>query len=75
MLTPISQVTAIVEQVAKKDMSFIEETSLITDLPIDSLDLFAIIGELEDATGRTMEDSKMSLLLTVGDLTKHFFGK
>lgn len=75
MVSPISQVKAIIEQVAEKDMAFIEETSVIADLPIDSLDLFTVIGDLEDSTGRTMEDSKMEALHTIGDLTRHFFDK
>jgi acyl carrier protein len=71
--SPISQIKAIIEQVAKKDMAFIDEKSVIADLPIDSLDFFTVIGDLEDSTGRTMEDSKMEALHTIGDLTSHFF--
>lgn len=69
----LAEVQGIIEKVCKKDVSLITEETKIDDLPIDSLDLFTVIGELEDATDRPMEDDEMQALNNVGDLVLHFY--
>jgi acyl carrier protein len=69
----LAEVQGIIEKVCKKDVSSITEETKIDDLPIDSLDLFTVIGELEDATKRSMEDDEMQALNNVGDLIHHFY--
>ena len=69
----LSAVQGVLEKVGRQDLSWIDESTKIDDLPIDSLDLFTVIGELEDATGRSMDDDEMQVLDNVGDLVKHFY--
>ena len=44
----------------------------ISDLPIDSLDLFSIISELEESTGKTMDDDNFQEIVTVQSIVKFF---
>ena len=42
--------------------------TLIEDLSVDSLELLSLILEIEQETGMEIEDAKVLLLKTVGDL-------
>ena len=72
--TGVTQTKAIIEKVAEEDVPGMSAETTIESLPVDSLDLFTVIGELEEATGRKMSDEEMGDLETVGDLVRHFFG-
>lgn len=48
-----------------------EETKL-SDISIDSLDLFSVIGNFEDNSGKTLPDEDFEKMSTVGDFLKFF---
>lgn len=70
----LSEVLKEIEKLAKQDVSSVTVSTKIADLPIDSLDLFTLIGEMEDKTSRSMDDDEMQALNTVEDLVRHFYG-
>lgn len=70
----LTRTVAAIETVAEEKLPDTTAETAIADLPIDSLDLFTVISDLEEATGRSMTDEEMGALATVGDLVKHFFG-
>lgn len=47
--------------------SITEETKFIDDLGADSLDIFQIILEIEDAFNISIDDSAAEKIITVGD--------
>ncbi len=47
--------------------SIVEETKFIDDLGADSLDIFQIILEIEDAFNISIDDSAAEKIVTVGD--------
>ena len=44
------------------------ESNIIEDLGADSLDIVEMLMTLEDTTGKTIPDDKVSSIKTVGDL-------
>ena len=45
------------------------------DLPIDSLDLYTVIENLEEDSGKTLDDDAFEKMDTVEDLLTHFFSQ
>lgn len=70
----IKQTVAILEKVAETDLPEAGPDTAISDLPIDSLDLYTVISDMEDLTGKSMDDDAMGSVATVGDLVRHFYG-
>ncbi len=66
----MAQITAAVRKVARvpRDVPITAETSLIDDLRIDSLDLFAVVLEVQDRYNIVFEVEDMPRLERVGDL-------
>lgn len=56
------------------DLSAVTTATRLGDLPIDSLDLYTVIENLEDMTGQTLGDEAFGQMETVGDLLSFFFG-
>jgi acyl carrier protein len=46
------------------------ESDIVKDLGADSLDVVELLMTLEDKTGKTIPDDKVSDIKTVGDLVK-----
>ena len=46
------------------------ESEIIKDLGADSLDVFELLMALQDETGKTIPDDKITTLKTVGDVVK-----
>lgn len=69
----IAKTIAIIEKVAEESLPDALADSEIDTLPIDSLDLFTVIGDLEEETGRSMSDDQMGEVATIGDLVQHFY--
>ncbi len=46
------------------------ESNIIEDLGADSLDIVEMLMTLEDTTGKTIPDDKVSSIKTVGDLVE-----
>lgn len=46
------------------------ESKIVDDLGADSLDVVELLMQLEDSTGKTIPDDKVSEIKTVGDLVK-----
>ncbi|MCH5350769.1 MAG: acyl carrier protein [Clostridiales bacterium] len=51
------------------------ETSFVDDLGADSLALMELMFNLENETGKTIEDDVMDTVKTVGDLVKYIESK
>lgn len=54
-------------------LSGITATTRLGDLPIDSLDLYTVIENLEEDSGKTLDDDAFEKMDTVEDLLTHFF--
>ena len=59
-------------EIAEKDLSSIEETSVIAKLGIDSLQMLEIVGEMERSMGITMPDDLLVGIQSVGQLLDVF---
>lgn len=59
-------------EVAEKDLSKVDEASVIANLGVDSLALMEIVGELERSMGVTMPDDLLVGIRTVGQLLDVF---
>lgn len=46
------------------------ESDIVNDLGADSLDVVELLMNLEESTGKTIPDEKVSEIKTVGDLVK-----
>ena len=46
------------------------DSKIVDDLGADSLDIVELLMQLEDSTGKTIPDDKVSEIKTVGDLVK-----
>jgi acyl carrier protein len=57
-------------RVDKRDFPHVTDTSVITDLGIDSLSMMQIVGEMEQELGIMIPDEDLVELVTVGDLCK-----
>lgn len=71
--TDIAATLTVLERVAKIKEHGVTAATPLKDLGIDSLDLFTVISDLEEQTGRSMSDEDMQRLETVGELARHFF--
>ncbi len=59
-------------EVAEKDLSKVEEASVIANLGVDSLAMLEIVGEMERSMGVTMPDDLLVGIQTVGQLLDVF---
>ena len=50
----------------------VDASTKLSALPIDSLDLFSIIGSFEDRTGKSLSDEEFEEMKTVGDFLTFF---
>lgn len=46
------------------------DSKIVEDLGADSLDVVELLMQLEDSTGKTIPDDKVTEIKTVGDLVK-----
>ena len=60
------------EKTQKGSSSKVTRDSTLASLPIDSLDMFAIIGDFEDATDKTLSDEEFETMETVEDFLLYF---
>jgi acyl carrier protein len=69
----VSQIIAIVRQVGRipRDATILAETDLIDDLRIDSLDLFAVVIEVQDRYNVLIDVEDMPRLTRVADLAAY----
>ena len=58
------------EQLGIPQSSITEASDIVKDLGADSLDVVELLMTLEDNTGKTMPEDKVSDLKTVGDVVK-----
>ena len=72
---PFTTAAQSIARLAKSDPANLSLETRIADLPIDSLDLFTVISEMEDAFGGTMSDEAMGELETLGDIVAFFNNK
>ena len=59
-------------EVAEKDLSKVEEASVIANLGIDSRAMLEVVGEMERSMGITMPDDLLVGIQTVGQLLDVF---
>lgn len=59
-------------EVAEKDLSKVEDVSVIANLGIDSLAMLEVVGEMERSLGITMPDDLLVGIQTVGQLLDIF---
>ncbi len=70
-MTPMQTLLNIIQNFAATDvMSSDEETRLRRDLGLDSLQVAAIAGEIEDAFNVEISDAEAAEAATVGDLLR-----
>ena len=60
----------VASRVDKREFPNVTDTSVITDLGIDSLSMMQIVGEMEQELGIMIPDEDLVELVTVGDLCK-----
>ncbi len=58
------------EQLGIPQSSITEASDIVKDLGADSLDVVELLMTLEDNTGKTIPEDKVSDLKTVGDVVK-----
>jgi len=61
----------VAEQLGKDESEITMETKFTDDLGADSLDLFQIISELEEAFGMEFPQDDLEKIVTVGDAVKY----
>ncbi|MCC5975858.1 MAG: acyl carrier protein [Rubellimicrobium sp.] len=61
-----------IARLSKTDGADLTMDTPLSDLPIDSLDLFTMISEMEDALGGSVSDDALDEMKTLGDLVRHF---
>jgi acyl carrier protein len=59
-------------EVAEKDLSKVDDVSVIANLGIDSLAMLEVVGEMERSLGVTMPDDLLVGIQTVGQLLDIF---
>lgn len=64
--------TSIIARLSKTDPGALSMDTALSDLPIDSLDLYTVISELEDSLGGSVSDDELGEMTTLGDLVRHF---
>ena len=68
----ILKIQEIIKGISNNEVQDINNDTTIDELPIDSLDMFSLINELEDLTGKSMADDEMQAINTVNDLIVFF---
>jgi acyl carrier protein len=71
--TRLEKTLAAMSATTSKDVTGVTATTRLADLPIDSLDLFAVVEDLEDTTGRSLSDEAFEKMDTVQSLADFFF--
>ena len=67
----IEKIKEILSNYTDSDMDKVtEDTDLINDLNLNSLDLMNIIVDFEDSFGVSIDDSEIADLSTIGDVIK-----
>jgi len=61
----------IAEQMGKDEADIAMDTHFVDDLGADSLDLFQIISELEEAFGMAFNQDDLDKIATVGDAVNY----
>ena len=70
-MTPMQTLLDIIQNFSSEDVpSADENTKLRRDLGLDSLQIAAIAGEIEDAFGVEISDAEAADAVTVGDLLR-----
>ena len=68
----LNVIQKVVEGAAGKKINDFSEELRLTDLPIDSLDLYTVIEDLEQLSGKSLSDEDFSSMNAVGDLARFF---
>ncbi len=67
----LDKITAMLaEQLGIPASKITSESRIVDDLGADSLDVVELLMQLEDQTGKTIPDDKVSTIKTVGDIVK-----
>ncbi len=66
MLEQVAEILANQLGISKDKVTL--ESEIIKDLGADSLDVFELLMALQDETGKTIPDDKITTLKTVGDV-------
>lgn len=59
-------------EIAEKDLSKVDEASVLANLGIDSLQMLEIVGEMERSMGITMPDDLLVGIQSIGQLLDVF---
>lgn len=62
--------TILAEQLGVPQSKITMESDIVKDLGADSLDVVELLMDLEDKTGKTIPEDKVTDLKTVGDVVK-----
>lgn len=68
MLEEIAKILS--EQLGVATSKITLDSKIVDDLGADSLDVVELLMQLEDTTGKTIPDDKVTEIKTVGDLVK-----
>lgn len=68
MLEEIAKILS--EQLGVAQSKITLDSRIVDDLGADSLDVVELLMQLEDTTGKTIPDDKVTEIKTVGDLVK-----
>ena len=63
-------VKILADQLGVNETKITLDSKIVDDLGADSLDIVELLMQLEDSTGKTIPDDKVSEIKTVGDLVK-----
>lgn len=64
----LEKIQEIISNYNEDAITITEDSNLITDLGLSSIDYFSLVIEIEEAFGVKIPDSAMKKLRTVGDL-------
>ena len=68
----ISQITAILEDVAEVSPEDVTESSvLMDDLDLSSMEILTIVADLEETFGRRIPEKELRNVVTMGDLVDY----
>ena len=68
-------ITVVAKQINIDKKKIKSNTNLLTDLPLDSLDLVEILMDLEDKFGIESDESDMNAFETIEDITNYIYSK
>lgn len=71
----LSKIQEIIEDIADIPQDEIEETSaVVDDLEMSSMEIFSMLGELENIYGVRIPDNELKRIITIGDLAEYIDG-